>query len=347
MTQSIELQYRQTYRQIAASIINRTISNINLLDENLKYQIAWVAAYNQLLLALTKEEIFNFQNEFRLRSRIQRLNLLESETQQVVRNLLPLFEDADLPLVAIKSFLPFAYVDTNLDLLTIYPEKWTQYVKCLHSLGYRQFRNLGDLREPGKASYYKKDVELIIHLHSAVSWNGLDYLPLDQVLQRKQIKVIEGHPVKIPSPEDEMLIMAAHAIFENKYISLHELLYWHHLVQSNLDWEYMVDTAAALNWDRGFITLQSVLNQLAYLIGIGVTIPVQLITVPMTEKVWFPYILPIKQTFAVTTSKLIKDIRAKKWRQLPREIFSFSLVDGLWMYRKAYRKRLKVQRICS
>jgi len=238
-------------------------------------------------------------------------------------------------------------VDTNLDLVTVYPDQWADYVNYLHSLEYQQFRNLADLREPMKVTFFKPDVSLKIHLHKAVSWNGLVYLPLDLVWQRKRVINIGEYPVSIPSVEDEMLIMAAHACFENKYISLHEILYWHYLVSLDLDWDHMKETAVTYNWHQGFLVFQSVINELAGLLGMNVTLPINLPSVSLTEKVWFPYIMPIKQTCSVTAAKLKKDVQAKQWRQLPRELFSYTLVDSVWMYRKAHRKRHKVLRICS
>lgn len=347
MTHSVELQYSDTYKYLASSLIYDSVTDLNHLDEMTRSQIAWLSVYNQLLLALAQGNIFDFPTDVDIKARIERLNLLEFETSQVISTILPQFEEAQRPLMAIKSFLPFRYIDTNLDLVTVHPKQWSDYVNQLRSLGYQQFRNLADLREPMKATFFKPEVDLKIHLHRAVSWNGLMYLPLDQVWQRRRLIEVGQHPVAIPSAEDEMLIMAAHACFENKYISLHELLYWHHLVNLDLDWDYMVETAVSSNWHHGFLTFQSIINELAGLLDISVTIPIQLPAVSLTERVWFPYIMPIKQTFLVTGSKLKLDIQAKQWRHLPRELFSFTLVDGLWMYRKAYRKRRKVLKICS
>lgn len=347
MTHSTNLQYSDAYRHLASALINDSVADLNDLDEMMRCQIAWLSVYNQLLLALVQDAVFDFSMDTDLMARIERLNLLEIETSQVVSDMLPQFEEAQRPLLAIKSFLPFAYVDTNLDLVTVHPDQWASYVDDLCQLGYRQFRNLADLREPMKATFFKPGIDLKIHLHSAVSWNGLMYLPLAPVLQRKRLIEINGYPVAIPSAEDEMLIMAAHACFENKYVSLHEVLYWHHLVNLDLDWDYMAKTAVTFNWYHGFFTFQSIISELANLLNIGVAVPIQSLPVSLTEEVWFPYILPIKQTVSVTGSKLKQDIQAKQWRQLPRELFSFTFVDGLWMYRKAYRKRQKVLQICS
>ncbi|MCP5095250.1 MAG: hypothetical protein GY943_06840, partial [Chloroflexi bacterium] len=57
----------------------------------------------------------------------------------------------------------------------------------------------------------------------------------------------------------------------------------------------------------------------------------------------FPYLLPVRQTFLYSWRKLQQDLLEGHIRQLPRQLFSYSFVDAVWMYRKAWRKQRKVQ----
>jgi hypothetical protein len=342
MTRSAKLQCASAYKQITASILGLTDRSLPIEAE------AWpLAKVNYLLLALWRSQPNEATLDVAWRKRLTLLAQLETETADAVRDIIPRFVAAGLPLLTIKSFLPFPYVDSNLDLVMVKPDCSQDYVNLLHKLDYRRYRNLADLREPMKQTYQVEGVKLRLHLHTAVSWNGIVYLPLAQVWQRRRPWGTEGGPVWIPSAEDELLIMAAHAWFENKLVSLHELLYWYRLVTVNLDWAYITETARQYGWYRGLSQFLAIMSQLATLLDIPVNLPVSLPPVTLATPVWFPYIFPLAQSWQVTGHKLAADVRRGLWQKIPRQLFSYVLVDHFWMYRKAYRKRQEVTAVCS
>jgi hypothetical protein len=342
MTHSVKLQCASAYKQITDSILGLTGRSLPVNAE------AWpLAKVNYLLLALWRSQPNKASLDAVWHKQLTLLAQLETETADAVRNIIPRFTANGLPLLAIKSFLPFPYIDSNLDLVTVKPEQLQDYVNLLQELDYRRYRNLADLREPMKQTYQAEGIKLRLHLHTAVSWNGIVYLPLAQVWQRRRSWANDGGSVWIPSAEDELLIMAAHAWFENKLVSLHELLYWYRLVTADLDWAYITETAQQYGWYRGLSFFMAIMSQLAALLDIPVNLPLLLPPVTLATPVWFPYIFPLAQNWQVTGHKLAADVRHGLWQQIPRQLFSYLLVDHFWMYRKAYRKWQEVTAVCS
>jgi hypothetical protein len=342
MTRLVELQCATACKQISEAVLGKR-------DRTTSWdpQVWPLAKANYLLLALWRSQKNLGCSSEVWGSQLSLLKQLEKETTDAVRDIIPRFTDAGLPLMAIKSFLPFPYVDSNLDLLTGLPDHLNEYVRLLQQLGYKRVWNLADVREPMKQTYQTPDVRLRLHLHTAVSWNGIIYLPFDQVWQRRCSWKTEGGQIWISSVEDELLIMAAHALFENKLVSLHEVLYWYRLVTAGLDWKYIMEIAQCYGWHRGILQFTAVMSHLAKLLDIPVKLPLSLAPLSLSSPTYFPYIFPVAQNWHVTGHKLAIDLRQGMWRGIPRRLFSYILVDHLWMYRKAYRKKREVMTVCS
>lgn len=275
MTPLSKLHCAAAYQQIVAASLGEQAIGASLMPT------VWpLAKANHLLLAVWQGQGCPDNLGAAWAEQVKKATQFEAETAVAVQEIIPRFAAVDLPLLTIKSFLPFPYSDSNLDIVTAKPERQAAYKASLRELGYRPFRNLADLREPMKQTYQKDGVSLRLHLHTAVSWNGVVYLPLEQVWHRRRLWPVAGGSVWIPSAEDELLIMAAHAWFENKLVSLHEILYWRELVQANLDWDYLGKTAQEAGWHKGFMQFLGIVNQLAALLAIPTTIPLTLPAVP-------------------------------------------------------------------
>lgn len=342
MTQSINFHRAAAYKQIVRSVLETGSLNEALLPSTWR-----LAEANQLLLALWRFISQKEEPDHVWAEKISRLTQLEAETADVVHDILPQFTRKGLLFLTIKSFLPFPYVDSNLDLVTAIPDRQAEYLKLARQLGYRRYCNFADVREPMKQTFQTPGIRLRLHFHTAISWNGIIYLPFAQLWRRRRLwKTLGGH-VWIPSAEDELLIMAAHAFFENKMVSLHEILYWHLLVKTNLDWSYIVNSAQNNGWYCGLVQFISIASQLSELLDIPIELPISIPDTPIHTSIWLPYIFPLTQNWVVTTSKLLADLHKGLWRKLPRQLFSYLLVDYFWMYRKAYFKRRKVKAVCS
>ncbi|MCA9926728.1 MAG: hypothetical protein KC421_30380, partial [Anaerolineales bacterium] len=181
-----------------------------------------------------------------------------------------------------------------------------------------------------------------VHLHRALSWNGVDYLDLSAAAAHAQKWRHGGVEIPIPAAEDELLIMAAHAFFENKFITLHELFYLTFITPQITDWPGVTAKAAHYFWEPAFSQFIAAAAVLAESVGLSLSLPSSVRAVPNLQ-VRLPYLLPLPQTFAYSWQKMWQGVKAGHWRGLPRQLFTYSLVDGAWMYRKAWRKQRGVQ----
>lgn len=342
MKGSVKLQCSTAYKQIAEAVLSR-----KKITTPCDHRIINLAKLNNLLLAIGpyQDDLSNLKSPWE--GHLALLKQYEQETYYIVKEVMPCFNEAGLPLMTIKSFLPFPYVDSNLDLLSGLPDHIPDYISLLTQLGYKRSRNLADLREPMKMMYKKVDVRLCLHLHSAVSWNGIIYLPFEQVWKRRYLLKIKGGKVWIPSAEDELLIMAAHALFENKMVSLHEVLYWYSLVTAGLDWSYIMGIAKRYSWYQGMLHFMAIMNQLVELLDLSVKLPFSIPASSLSAPIYFPYIFPISLNLKITCHKFFTDISKGIVRDIPRSLFSYILVDHFWMYRKAFRKKREVISACS
>jgi hypothetical protein len=273
----------------------------------------------------------------------QRAKSLEESTHQLISEVLAACERAGLALLTIKSFLPFSYADSNIDLVAVETAQIGAYRNVLHELGYKRWFSLADLREPYKRMYRASDrgknqTYPMLHLHRAISWNGVEYVNLATVWRRHRLMDVGAIQVPVPSFEDEVLIMAAHAIFENKYITLKELVYLQWLAEHQLDWGYVVRSAESLFWREALDIFLSTALVLAKALNLVIKVEIDLPSPQSAPRLFLPYLLPVRQTFAVSWEKLRRDLASGRWRTLPRQLFSYFFVDVVWMYRKARRK---------
>lgn len=300
----------------------------------------YVAKANGLILALgnlfeSSDEIPElYQDAYRSSQ------LLEENSSKIFSEYIDKCTSSNLDLLTIKTFLPIPYVDSNVDIVAINSKEIVQYRSIMQLLGYKRYQNLADLREPDKEMYYKGSESPKLHLHRAISWNGVIYLDIGKVWKRHKTFNVNGVTVPVPSPEDELLIMAAHVMFENKYISLYEMLYLEWLSACNLDWSYIWKAAKTYFWVDALQTFLSFAGNLGVALGLDLKLDTNLMfhrPASVTE-LSFPFLLPIVDTQKTSMSKLYSDIVHGRFQNVLRELFTYLLVDPIWMYRKALRK---------
>ncbi|MDA2932725.1 hypothetical protein MYX82_00115 [Acidobacteria bacterium AH-259-D05] len=268
-----------------------------------------------------------------------------------------LFKRQRLPILFIKSFLSFPYIDTNLDVVAVKQNDHRVYRRHLVEARFRRLRDLSDLREPEKEFYARKasgDYAPLLHLHSMISWNGIPYLNVQQVYSRRRYWDYRGATLPIPCPEDELLIAAGHAVFENKYVLLRDVFYLAHLVSSHdMDWEYIEKVALTFNWKTGLCVYLKRINQIAMHIPLkptpdlppwGAGGPDNLPLADSQLVAPLPILWPFRITFRPAMEKLLLDLKACKISRIPRQLFSYLFVDYFWTYcRHVRRQRLYFQ----
>lgn len=269
----------------------------------------------------------------------------------LIDNLMEACIELELPLLTIKSFLPFPFIDTNIDIVAVDFKNLNMYRKIINQLGFVRARNLADLREPDKEMYAKIKTEASfdqlspkLHLHRQISWNGVTYINLNNVWQRHQYRTISHHNIKIPvpSPEDELLIIAAHALFENKYITLCDLAHLNWIFNQDLDWDYAERAAREYNWTHGFLKFVSTALLLLKTMGFDFYIEPKLPHPITTRTDYFPILLSPAKTFNITINKMYNDFMNREIKKIPWELFSYFFIETIWMYYKAFKKQKKL-----
>ena len=327
-------------------------------DRDLQQMLAWTDAHD-LKFALVSE-LIHPSTSIPLGSHASRLQHEYTELSagfdrylELAAELDSLFEQQGLPILFIKSFLTFPYVDSNLDTVAVEQDNRRAYRRHLTQTGFKRVRDLADLREPGKEFYARhvgsQRASPIIHLHSRISWNGIPYMDAQEVYARRRYWQHGAVALPIPSPEDELLIAAAHAIFENKYVLLRDVFYLSHLASPHaLDWEYLETVALTFNWRSGLCAYLKRIHQIVLRIPLNTTLGLPSWSVrgpanpPLTNPQLtapLPILWPFRNVFRVAMEKMLLDIKDRKMSRFPRQLFSYLFVDYFWTYRRHLRRQ--------
>jgi len=334
-------------------LVQLTIDDNIHLDErfNIKHLIH-LARKNDLMLAIEEKIKKVIIDDADILERYAKQEALELNSAKIMEEFLSASASNKLSVITIKTFLPLRYADNNIDIVVIGHDAMLEARNILAELGFARLRNLADIREPKKEMYYHLEYgreECTVpklHLHNAISWNGVIYLDKQIVWKRHVMTKRVNLEIPIPSPEDELLIMAAHAIFENKFITLTEFIHFY-LLTSNQDinWDYIVESATDKHWSDALLYFLANVKMIAQAMEVSVEVELNLPQVVLSDFAGLPYKLLWQSTSRVSWKKLWLDINQGLITELPRQLFSYSLVDWFWMYRKARRKTTTSEKI--
>lgn len=167
------------------------------------------------------------------------------------------FNEHSIRTVLIKSLNTLPLDSDNFDIL-IMKKDLSASVKVLKNSGFVQ---INWYREPYKWLFrkVKKDESLMaVHLHTAIAWDGIEFVDVEDLWKKYQEKEIDGVIMGFPSPEHHLLITTAHAFFENREFRLGDLEYLIQDVQgNNIDWEYISNYTIHDGWSDPFYGLLS------------------------------------------------------------------------------------------
>lgn len=232
-----------------------------------------------------------------------------SDKIKATQDIIAFFKKRGIDVLPIKTYDP----DDDLDMVLLNRKQRREAVRHLLEAGYYLRNNLSKIRERDKDFYYLKDFYYKVHLHRAISWNTVDYLDIKQVWSRKIIK--DG--IHQPSLEDEILIIAAHTMFENKHITKTEFDYYQTIDKSKVDWDYIRGVAEVYNWSSALEYFLEVANK---------------------KERFFTFFSLLK----VGLRKLGRDFVNFNWKIIPAELFAYLPVDTCWCYRKALKAKRKI-----
>lgn len=302
---------------------------------------------NEVLLHALVSSSGNFRSDSRVKALIGEEEKVFKRTLEHFSKVTNAFNKNDLRFFPMKSFRSYKYVDDDIDLILVDPEREEDYVKALEGEGFSFEWNRSMLREPHKKFYVKRDnnaEELLprIHVHLAVSWNGIKFFDAKELYSRLKPIEVSGVNIPYPSPEDDLLIMAAHSVSENTYITAGELLHIKKLVEkNNIDIKYIAQNVKSRNWKKGFKKFLGIAEESYRFLTSERLFPesfqVEYGRGSMGKDEIPPYFFKGADLANIYTEKFIKDLFMGKLGALPREAVTFGLV--IWLFR--YRKRKK------
>jgi hypothetical protein len=252
-----------------------------------------------------------------------------------------------------KTFRTYPYTDHDMDLVIADIIKKPEYIKALEGAGYEVQHDRSSLREPGKKFYRDlRDASAPkVHLHDRVTWNGVTFLDAASVWKRLRKIDVKGGKIESPSIEDEILILAAHAIFENSYLTLGELRHLKKTLRSakGLDTHYMASASQAYNWNAALkycLACAELCHERVFsgrLFDENTAAALDLPALPFrVDARLMPFFMPPGFLLKVYADKFFRDIFKLRLRELPRQALNYVLVMWLMRSRKraAFRKEI-------
>jgi len=155
---------------------------------------------------------------------------------------------ADVMLKSVGRPPSFPYRSDNLDVL-YRPQDVTRVKEVLHALGYVELKNV---EEPHKYLFRKfhagRSVSAI-HVHAHVGWM-VSFLD-EEALWRRCRACADDPLVTAPAPEDAFLTTLAHFFYEDKCVSLLDVLKYAHCLRHGVDWDEVYRIATWRGWRDG------------------------------------------------------------------------------------------------
>jgi thymidylate kinase len=193
--------------------------NWNILDWN---YIIDMAAKNNVELLLCKNLLRYYRKKLSSET-IKKLNrvmkICEKEKEKIFKTLRVIskrFENENIKFIVFKTFPPFEYVPTDIDIL-VEKDNFEKAKETLKRIFHEQI-----LQKGHKAITFKKNGLTTVDLHYEISWSGSKSF---EKVVGKIYKKVGGDKILLPSVQDELSIVIAHSIFQHHYTTLGEFYF--------------------------------------------------------------------------------------------------------------------------
>jgi len=175
--------------------------------------------------------------------------LKEYKIPEVYKLPLKILKNSKIDYVLFKQTEKYNTPIGGLDILFKNNKDYKRAMKVLQKNKYQSY--LTEKNEPFKTMLikYEKQFMLILHLHRRIAWLGIKTLNQKKVTERsKKMNSL----VSIPSKEDQILIHAAHILFENRKITPTEKKIFKN---KSLDEDYLNSQLEEYKWKTNFYKL--------------------------------------------------------------------------------------------
>lgn len=264
------------------------------------------------------------------------------DVEQLIRIFNQIEKKTGIPYYTMKSFLNYPFIDDDIDFI-ITKNGYKTYVRELKEMGFIHRSDLADVREPMKRMFRHKDIGIIPHVHSEVSWNGIITCDKDDVFKYAEWREIGGEKFRVPSATDELLIAIGHFLFENYYFKIGEFIYNKELLNSEIDYDRIEKISKEYGYSKGVNLFFEYLKGISDAYQMDLNIPVKYVSkVPFIkkEKV-FPYYVPYQKLIPVYYENFLMGAKKLQIINLFRKVFTYTLVGYLWKYLLQLKRQKK------
>jgi hypothetical protein len=123
---------------------------------------------------------------------------------------------------------------------------------------------LDNRTEPHREAYTKEfDTGLItFDVHTRASWRRVEYIDSVHIVEQHITHTLpDATPCRVPRLEHDLLIIAAHSMFDKRSVSLFEALYGYYLIhERDVDLQLAVSIANRHNWEPIFTRFCEIVN---------------------------------------------------------------------------------------
>lgn len=166
----------------------------------------------------------------------------------------------------------FSREHNDIDVL-VHPENFALTLELLNADGHLPT----SVQSPWKVTMtkWKKGRRSAVHVHAKMHWQ-FEFIQTEK-LWKRSIFVVLSDSVKsrVPCAEDSILLMAAHAMFENRKISLSDVFQFEGILQKfpDINWNEIVDIACENGWCSDLLVFLQTVNRLSYFLYSKILVP--------------------------------------------------------------------------
>lgn len=194
---------------------------------------------------------------------LRKVQLLKSTLNYIA----DLADEAKIDWLLYKTYMPFPYVPTHdIDIL-IRPSDRSKVESALES---RDVEYYGD--EPGKLNFRKAGLYKI-SIHTAVGWEGINYVSTEFLWRNVRRITWHGLKVKIPGPGPEFMSYLAHVFFELSYFRLADVIYLKGLIREGIDWQRIISESERHGWKDVLVLMIDLIETISDGLEDGIKLP--------------------------------------------------------------------------
>lgn len=213
--------------------------------------------YDKLESIMEKYDSHEFQKVKEIMQKEkENINFLAEE----ISNLANIFNKGNIDILVFKTIKSLQCEITDIDILIINKIDFNEARNTLKSFGY--YTNPSKKPFSKAKNIYikiKNNKEIAVDFHDKISYGGVIF-DEDKLWRRKKEIEIQNSKLYVPSLEDEILIHAAHILFENSELILYDVLYFSALLSKNPDMKYILDATTEKGFFLPFICLLQATN---------------------------------------------------------------------------------------